>query len=214
MEFRLTYSGDMLRPQQTRGDARKIEKHALRQHFHEQLERIWRSDSRFSQINPLELGDAVHAKGMWDVQRNEENKIPYFEETPLRGFLYQRPLANYHFVPVVTRVMEADCHLKIVLRRPIKPGTIIYSGGDLDGRLKTLFDALAMPPQLQDLPEGITGSDGTCLCLLEGDELITGFSIDSEEWAEAPSSHHAEVDITVTVRAVTLMYGTRHILVP
>jgi hypothetical protein len=214
MEFKLTYSGDMLRPQQVRGNARKQEKHALRLHFHEQLERIWRSDTRYSPISAEQLGDAVHAKGIWDVQRNAEKKIPYFKETPLRGFLYQRRLAGYRFVPMITRVMEAYCHLRILLRRPIRPGTIVYSGGDLDGRLKTLFDALAMPPQLQDLPEQITGSDDLCLCLLEGDELITGLSIDSEEWASAPSSLHAEVDITVTIRAVTLMYGTRQILVP
>jgi hypothetical protein len=213
MEFKLRYNGDMLRPQQAR-DARRSEKHALRLHFHEQLREIWRNDARYSQINPLEVGEAVYAGNIWDVQRNAENKIPYFAGTPLRGFLYQRRLAGYRFVPMVTRVMEADCHLRIALRRPIKPGTIIYSGGDLDGRLKTLFDAFAMPPQQQDLPEGITGNDAPCLCLLESDELITGLSIESEEWRAAPSSHHAEADITVTIQAVTLMYGTRQILVP
>jgi hypothetical protein len=43
--------------------------------------------------------------------------------------------------------------LKITLLRPEEPGAIILQSGDIDNRLKTLFDALSVPAQPNQLPK-------------------------------------------------------------
>src|SRR5271167_2144085 len=47
-------------------------------------------------------------------------------------------------IPILTRKMNASCRLSIKLMRNEHPGQIVH-GGDIDNRLKTLFDALRMP---------------------------------------------------------------------
>jgi hypothetical protein len=44
--------------------------------------------------------------------------------------------------------------LSIVMLRPEPPGSIITAGGDIDNRLKTLFDALRMPKVISEIPNG------------------------------------------------------------
>src|SRR6266545_4626061 len=140
----------MLLPQQ-RGITE--EKHKLRLEFHGQLMKMWKQSLVLKSINPEDL-ERVVENGKdgrrFDVTRNAEGKVKLYQDTPLRGFMYQRKLQGYRFVPLITETMEAHCHLAITFRRPMKPKSIIYAGGDLDGRLKTLFDALAMPPKSQN----------------------------------------------------------------
>jgi Holliday junction resolvase RusA-like endonuclease len=49
------------------------------------------------------------------------------------------------FVPLVTAEMSAVAELSVVLLRPEPAGQLLTQGGDIDNRLKTLFDALTMP---------------------------------------------------------------------
>jgi hypothetical protein len=102
--------------------------------------------------------------------------------TELDGFLFRRRLRDLWFIPMITMPMEAHCHLALKIGRPMKPGRLIFEGGDLDGRLKTLFDALAMPKEEAALPDGVSGDDGEVLCLLADDSLITGLTIESYQF--------------------------------
>ena len=215
MEFRLSYRGELLRSQHGQRGKRTREKHALRLEFHRQLADLWKRDPRLSSIDPEQLKDVVtHSevfRGRFDVQRNAEKHIPLYEDTPLRGFLYQRPFRGYRFIPLVTGVMHADCRLEITISRSLRRGTILYAG-DLDGRLKVLLDALSMPLQKSDLPCGVTGGDEICFCLLEEDVMVTDLCIESKQLlGEDPAGHVAEVEIDVIVRPVIQMLGTRDI---
>jgi hypothetical protein len=60
--------------------------------------------------------------------------------------------------------------------RKEEPGRL-YQGGDLDNRLKTLFDALSVPnkEQVVDDPTMVE----QVYCLLEDDRLITKVDIDT-----------------------------------
>jgi hypothetical protein len=49
-----------------------------------------------------------------------------------------------HFAPLVTDKLHLICDLKVTMLRPGEPGGVI-SVGDIDNRLKTLFDALSIP---------------------------------------------------------------------
>lgn len=77
------------------------------------------------------------------------------------------------FVPLVTSDMEVRCKLDILFLRPGNP-TGLISGGDLDNRLKTLFDALRLPANLEEAGgKRQEGEDNPTFCLLEDDRLIS-----------------------------------------
>jgi hypothetical protein len=71
------------------------------------------------------------------------------------------------------------------------PGSLVLQGGDLDGRVKTLFDALRVPdvgvtekhPQAQD----------PTYCLMENDTLISGFQVTTARLLMPETTHAHEV---------------------
>lgn len=179
----------------------------MRLEFHKQLKRIWEKDNRFVGIDRSTLPLPVKVEGRLDVER----PIRLCRE-PLRGFMFKLPLRNISFVPLVTAPMEATCHLVVRLGRPVKPGSILYAGGDLDRRLVVLFDALRIPLGEQDLPADISG-EKEVLCLLADDSLITKLTIEPHELlGDYPDSHYVELDIDVSIKAVTPMHGTTSLL--
>jgi hypothetical protein len=57
---------------------------------------------------------------------------------------------GYNFVPLVTEQIRLFCGISVLFLRPSMPGDVMLSG-DLDNRLKTLFDALRMPSCKEEL---------------------------------------------------------------
>jgi hypothetical protein len=85
------------------------------------------------------------------------------------------------FLPLVRNTFALHCGLKVLFLRQEQSGKI-YQGGDLDGRIKTLVDALAMPQhqeQANGHPQSITKTD-PMYCVMEDDSLISGFNFESE----------------------------------
>jgi hypothetical protein len=136
---------------------------------------------------------------------------------PILGFQYfffRYPLGGFNFVPLVTDPQEAQCHLAVRLHRPVRPGSILFSGGDLDNRLKVLFDALRIPREIQEVA-GRPQQDGEAFfCLLADDRLITHLSVESFRLLDSKDSdeNYVETDIDVTLRTVTPMAGTISLL--
>jgi hypothetical protein len=107
--------------------------------------------------------------------------------------------------------------LDIRLHRPTGPGSILFTGGDLDNRLKVLFDALRIPTTLTEVGEDSPASEGEVFyCLLADDRLITKVSIESFRLLEPhpDDENYIEVDIDVTVQAMTPMTGAWTLLFP
>ena len=73
--------------------------------------------------------------------------------------------------------MSLSCALDIIFLRPEDPGSLVLQGGDLDGRMKTLFDALRIPSKQEEDASGITPADNPLQVLLESDTLISDLSI-------------------------------------
>ena len=71
------------------------------------------------------------------------------------------------------------CGLKILFLRHESPGNV-YQGGDVDGRIKTLLDGLAMPQHREQVEADTSGVPSLVYCLLEDDSLISGLSVESE----------------------------------
>jgi hypothetical protein len=198
LEFRLTYEGLLLGA--SRVDTRSEHKHAIRKTFHPQLKRLWeivphlnspqKSIAQFRVI----VGDELPPP---PPPRSEElaNKYAY------KGF---------RFVPLVTQELSLVCGIEILFLRPDHPGSVLQSG-DIDNRLKTLFDALRMP-SVGETTEKMVPDEGEnpFYCLLEDDRLITKVSVDTDTLlqptGDQPNANDARLVITVKIRPAELSW--------
>ncbi len=110
-------------------------------------------------------------------------------------------LTNFRFAALVTARYEMVCGLEILFLRPEPPGGLITKGGDIDNRLKTLFDALRMPRVPEELPAGDVpaGDEDPFFCLLEDDALITAIDVRTDVLLD-PSAHASEALLTIRVQ--------------
>jgi hypothetical protein len=88
----------------------------------------------------------------------------------LRTFCFEEFRGNEYILNHVTKVGSFDffplvrgdgamyAELDLTVLRPGPLGKVLAQGGDIDNRLKTLFDALRQPSVLQEIPSGWTQS--------------------------------------------------------
>ena len=174
MKLTLHYRGPM------RANGSPQHKHELRRHFHLQLRQLW------SQA-PL--------------SEHPELLTPRLRETE---YSLLRELPPFVFVPLVCAEMNVIAELSVVLLRPEPPGGLLTQGGDIDNRLKTLFDALSMPQQANSLPRDAKPEqvESPFFCLLENDNLVTSVAVRTEQLLE-PDAGSTIVDATIYVRTRT-----------
>lgn len=174
MEFTLTYRGIL------HSNGNRRHKHDVRRHFHKQLKLLWEQ-------YPLK---------MYQTYLHEKNPNPDDNEL-WTSLLF--PLDHYQFVPLVNQELFLVAELDIILMRPEAHGEIITQAGDIDNRLKTLFDALQMPKPNQ-LPEDQVPIEDEVpfFCLLEDDNLITKVAVKTEQLLE-PVTDESEVLLIIQV---------------
>lgn len=64
-------------------------------------------------------------------------------------------ICDFRFVPLIRKETGFTCSLDILFLRRGHPGELITQGGDIDNRIKVLFDSLKMPKdgtEVQDIP--------------------------------------------------------------
>lgn len=177
MDFRLLYR----RPLKPNGD--KDAQHHIRRRLHPQIRELW----KYPPLNVAygETGQPVHS-----AQFNPD-------------FIRDRHKVNgVEFVPLVIEKPAFAVTLDIPILRPEQAGySIILQGGDIDNRLKTLFDALRTPSQSQELPNNYSPCpDETPLyCLLEDDRLITSVAVTMDRLLD-PQADPNEVFLTLRVQ--------------
>ena len=88
------------------------------------------------------------------------------------------PVKQYRYKPLVRKSLDLSCDLKILFLRQDDPGALITQGGDLDGRMKTLLDALRIPSAQEQDKAPPTQND--LYCLMESDTLVSALNIDTE----------------------------------
>ncbi len=123
--------------------------------------------------------------------------------------MYESPyqsvcMAGSQVLPLLTRNSGLKCHLDIRFLRREGPGNIVGEDGDLDNRLKVLFDGLRAPhcddeiDMRQPLPPVL-------YCLLEDDSLITKFTIEAQTLLDPvgqdKSQTYVELHVSVHVKA-------------
>jgi len=151
------------------------DKHFLRRHFHKQLKELWKQP-------PLK-----------DKTTSENH--------PLQDS-FEKQIGGLRFVPLVTERFSFTATLEILFLRPGYPGQLLNIGGDIDNRMKTLFDAFAIPnanqlaqidpPAIDEIP---------LFCLLEDDALITGLSVRTDRLLDCNNEKEAVLMVHVETRS-------------
>ena len=133
MEFRLIYRGIL--PAQNSGNSRVKDKHAIRRQFHPQLRELWKQNQILSRY--FFAGHHDHSRSGSDPTTGIEIMSRKFAR------------CGYQFLPLIGTQFGTACSLDILFLRRDSPGSFIVSGGDIDNRIKTLFDALRVPAKLR-----------------------------------------------------------------
>lgn len=105
-----------------------------------------------------------------------------------------------NFVPLIRNSLYLACAIDILFLRHEEPLNLMRQGGDLDGRIKTLFDALKMPSELNQQQAVMTADP--LYVLLEDDALISDFSIKSGKLlgSRTKKPHTVRLTIDVTIK--------------
>lgn len=115
------------------------------------------------------------------------------------------------FAPLVCEKVALMAELEIQMLWAQNAGSIVTRGGDIDNRLKTLFDSLRVPSGIGEVPEGETGRAGEnpFFCLLEDDKLLSRVAIETDRLLEADvGSTEVALFIRVRTRQMKTMIGT------
>jgi hypothetical protein len=111
------------------------------------------------------------------------------------------------FRPLVRESYALHCGLKILFLRNEPPGKV-YQGGDIDGRMKTIIDALTMPRNVEQVLEKDTTKSAPIYCLMEDDSLVSGFQVESErllgDHSEPADYVKLIIEVDVRVRQATV----------
>jgi len=110
------------------------------------------------------------------------------------------------FLPLVRETFALHCGLKILFLRREPPGKI-YQGGDIDGRIKTLLDALSAPQHAEQILEKST-KHNPVHCLVEDDSLISGLNVETERLLapgdSAPNYVRLIIEVDIRVKRATI----------
>lgn len=184
MRFRLIYDG--LLP--SRGNA--ASRLPIREALHPQLQELWSHD-------PL-----------------EHYRDKYLSDEPGAGQISVIKRVNGHvYAPLVCTSLHLLAELDILMLRPEPPGRVI-AHGDIDNRLKVLFDALRAPNSEQEIGTGARMSTlaEPTFTLLEDDRLITRVNVETDRLLNAGHPEHVRLIIAVTLRASRVIYGNQVII--
>jgi hypothetical protein len=185
MRFTLHYSGPL------RANGRPEHKHDLRRAFHVQLAELWRHEPLSGMRNLLLPPDSPD-------RRRGETVCTIQARGP------------FTFAPLVASELRFVAAVEIVMLRPERPGRLVVQGGDMDNRLKTLFDAMSVP-QFGGLPPGAQPAvdEAPFYCVLEDDSLITSVAVHTEHLLTPQQDRcHVELVIRVDVTATARIWAT------
>ena len=180
MEFTLVYQGIL----KSNGNAKQ--KQEIRRALHPQLKALW-------QYPPLDT--------MQDMLQ---------ENPPRKVVSVIKEIGPFQYATLINNSLKNVAEIEIIFLRPSPPGSLIVQGGDIDNRLKTLFDALRMPQVTEEIPNGDLPRENEkpFYCLLEDDALITKISVQTDRLLEATESpNHVHLVIHVKTKGLTATWS-------
>jgi hypothetical protein len=133
---------------------------------------------------------------------------PHYKKTRIEIIGDRHSRSGHKFVPLVEKRLGMACALDILFLRRDNPGDLIKNGGDIDNRIKTLFDALRVPQE--DEIRGFTPELNEKLfhCLLEDDDLITDVKITTDRLLKPLSPDGCVSDVVLVILVNIKLVGS------
>ena len=206
VEFRLLYEGELLPSSNTKRRAK--EKHAIRRAFHPQLRRLWSIRSNLQEVADRAFIQSVDRSHVYNIHGEDVYKGPPKTDeerfdTGIEFIGKQWARAGYELVPVVVPEFALQCSLDILLLRP-EGDRFIFEQGDIDGQVKTLFDALRIPNSPDETAGATPEPDEHPLfCLLQDDKLISEVKVTTDQLLMVPREREVRANtcfVTIHVR--------------
>ncbi|PDQ19275.1 hypothetical protein CN311_20415 [Mesorhizobium sanjuanii] len=147
--------------------------------IHPQMEALW-------SLQPLKNND-------WLRSRSESNL----------GVLEVRN--GFEFAPLISTSVGLLAEINVTILRNRHSNDRQGIHGDIDNRVKTLFDALRIPTlgEINVLSEkGVIFHERT-FCLLQDDDLVTKLTVETDRWLGVPP-HQTLAIIRVAIKASTV----------
>lgn len=110
------------------------------------------------------------------------------------------------FVSLVCANNGLFAELNVTMLRPDPTNNLIVEG-DIDNRLKVLFDVLSVPRKEQLPTDWTPTSDQEPVyCLLEDDQRITRVSLQTHQWFDAPAEDRVRLFVKVNVKSGSFIW--------
>lgn len=213
MRFTMFYDGG-LRPTQRDAAANQIEpladhKMQIRKNFHAQLKRFWHINQflREHTVVPRAMPARIRFdEAVWGSDQRDH--IPLVEYVAK-----EHEEHGYNWVPLVRKDWRLRCALHIHLLRHDGIESPV-NAGDLDNRVKTIIDALTKPSSANQLGSFVEPAEDEkpFFCLLEDDDLVTEFSVETDTLLTEPISkqheHMREVRATIAIEIQPYLVDT------
>ena len=210
MKFELIYDGEL--PPSGNHNKRVEQKWTIRKSLEPQLEELWKTHPALSgialYIKPPALPSPVSGPQLLEHVRAEQPLRVESREVVARQFRAPIIVGGKKFLPLVRKSLNLACKLDIIFLRKGEPGSLILPGGDLDNRIKTLFDALSVPNE-QDL-RGNPDHE-PFLCLLEEDSLIIGQRVETGRLLTTSNPSANAVHLLIRVSVDVMRIGDTNI---
>jgi hypothetical protein len=157
------------------------EKHDIREKLHWQILQLFRVHPALP--NPVGLDWAGWPDWKWPAVAIEGRQASSSWYVENQCVVQIGPL---HFVPLVRSSLDLVCELEILFLRTGRPGVMERGERyDIDNRLLTLFDALALPRgqthEAYTIAHSTLSAASPIFCLLSDDDRITASSVRTDE---------------------------------
>jgi hypothetical protein len=220
VEFRLVYQGPLPSSGNRSTSSRVAQKHGIRKAFHPQLAQLWSTHPGLKSLGPFaqetRSGATLSDYARLHLFDQSPERLHMLEQSPERPSILEElsrrfAVCGFNFVPLINTSLALVCGLDILFLRHEEPGALVTQGGDIDGRIKTLLDALRMPkPGNEVVGIAPDADENPFFCLLEQDTLITDLRVTTDRLLTEAGAGHAKQDvmliIQVTVRRTMAMW--------
>jgi hypothetical protein len=167
-------------PAASASDTRARDKQRIRREFHPQLKEYYRQTG-------LDQRRYFHGSGI-------ENSFTR---------------SGFTFVTPIQKANCLGCCIDILFLRRDGPGNVVSHGGDIDNRIKVLFDALRIPSGDSEL-DGTSAEEGEhpFYCLLEDDALVSELHVTTDKMLIPVEQGERVNDVLLVIRVqATLSIG-------
>jgi hypothetical protein len=194
MKFTLTFDGDL----RASGNSPKPkDKWNIRHAFHPQLVELWAKHPSLRNLRAIAPKSADSGFMVLETHHDSTYPVKPLDEHE-RDLFAPIDVGSHRFKPLIRQSMALVCDLEILFLRKEEPGSLVMPGGDLDNRIKTLFDGLRMP-KADEMCFNSEPIDDPFCCLLEDDALITDFRVRTGQLFSGLSNSQCQVRLVVDV---------------